>query len=83
MKAFEFRELSDSELQKRLQEEQENLSHLKFQKVIGQLENPMKIDHIKKDIARMRTVLRERALGTLPKKAAPSQAQAPAQEQKA
>lgn len=79
MKAFEFRALSDSELQKRIQEEQENLSHLRFQKVIGQLENPMKIDHIRKDIARMRTILRERVLGKSPKKAAPS----PAQEQKA
>ncbi|HLF19488.1 MAG TPA: 50S ribosomal protein L29 [Bacteroidota bacterium] len=79
MKAFEFRGLSDSELQKRIQEEQENLSHLRFQKVIGQLENPMKIDHIRKDIARMKTVLRERAMGKSPKKAAPS----PAQEQKA
>ncbi|MBI4428418.1 MAG: 50S ribosomal protein L29 [Ignavibacteriales bacterium] len=81
MKAFEFRQLSDSELLKRLQEEQENLSHLKFQKVIGQLENPMKIDHIKKDIARMRTILRERALRQ--SSAMPQQAQTQAQEQKA
>ena len=72
MKAFEFRELSDSELQKRIQEEQENLSHLRFQKVIGQLENPMKIDHIRKDIARMKTVLRERAMGKSPAKITPS-----------
>lgn len=63
MKAFEVRALSDVELQKRIQEERENLSNLKFQKVIGQLENPMKMDHIKKDIARMKTILRERSLG--------------------
>lgn len=80
MKAFEFRQLSDSELQKRLQEEQENLSHLKFQKVIGQLENPMKIDHIKKDIARMNTILRERALGTVIPKT--EKVHVPAQEEK-
>ena len=60
MKAFEFRKLSDVELEKRIQEEHENLAHLEFQKVIGQLENPMKLGHIRKDIARMRTILRER-----------------------
>ncbi|MGB2868567.1 MAG: 50S ribosomal protein L29 [Bacteroidota bacterium] len=60
MKAFEFRKLSDTELQKRIQEEQENLSNLQFQKVIGQLENPMKLGHIRKDIARMKTILQER-----------------------
>lgn len=62
MKAFEFRKLSDTELQKRIQEEQENLSNLQFQKVIGQLENPMKLSHIKKDIARMKTILQERKM---------------------
>jgi large subunit ribosomal protein L29 len=60
MKAHEFRQLSDEELLKRIQEEQENLSHLRFQKVIGQLENPMRIGQIQSDIARMKTVLRER-----------------------
>ena len=60
MKAFELRKLSDAELQKRIQEEEENLAHLKFQKVLSQLENPMKIRHIRKDVARMRTILSER-----------------------
>jgi large subunit ribosomal protein L29 len=63
MKAFEFRKLSDTELKKRIQEEQESLSHLKFQSVIGQLQNPMKVSQIKKDIARMRTILRQREFG--------------------
>ncbi len=62
MKTFELRQLSDAELKKRIQEEQENLANLRFQKVIGQLENPMKIRQIKRDIARMYTVLRERSL---------------------
>ncbi|MCX7983579.1 MAG: 50S ribosomal protein L29 [Bacteroidetes bacterium] len=62
MKAFELRQLSDAELQKRIQEEEENLANLRFQKVIGQLENPMKIRQIKRDIARMYTILRERSL---------------------
>lgn len=80
MKAFEVRALSDAELQKRIQEERENLSHLKFQKVIGQLENPMKMDHIKKEIARMQTILRERSLGKSVQTAVPVQ---PVTEKKA
>jgi large subunit ribosomal protein L29 len=63
MKAFECRKLSDPELRKRIQEEEESLSALKFQKVIGQLQNPMKMGHIKKDIARMKTILRQRESG--------------------
>lgn len=62
MKALELRKLSDGELEKRIQEETQNLSNLRFQKVIGQLENPMKLVHIRKDIARMKTLLRERKL---------------------
>jgi large subunit ribosomal protein L29 len=62
MKAHDLRQLSDAELLKRIQEEEENLSHLKFQKVIGQLENPMKLGHVKKDIARIKTILRDRQL---------------------
>jgi large subunit ribosomal protein L29 len=70
MKAFEFRKLSDVELQKRIQEEQESLSHLKFQSVIGQLQNPMKMGQIKKDIARMKTILRQRGFEQTPQPAA-------------
>ncbi|HTP12758.1 MAG TPA: 50S ribosomal protein L29 [Bacteroidota bacterium] len=66
MKAFEFRKLSDVELKKRIQEEEESLSHLKFQKVVGQLQNPMKMSQIRKDIARMKTILREREFGAAP-----------------
>ena len=62
MKAHELRQLSDAELQKRIQDEEENLSNLKFQKVIGQLENPMKLGHVRKDIARIKTILRDRQL---------------------
>jgi large subunit ribosomal protein L29 len=62
MKVHELRQLSDVELQKRIQEEEENLSNLRFQKVIGQLENPMKLGLIRKDVARMKTILRERSL---------------------
>jgi len=62
MKAFELRTLSDVELLKRIQEEEESLAHLRFQKVISQLENPMKIRKTRKEIARMQTILRERQL---------------------
>ncbi len=62
MKAFELRELSDAELTTRIQEAEENLAHLRFQKVISQLENPMKIMLTRRDIARMKSILRERQL---------------------
>ena len=62
MKAHELRHLSDEEITKRIIDEEENLSHLRFQKVIGQLENPMKLGHIRRDIAKMKTILREREL---------------------
>jgi len=62
MKAHDLRQLSNAELLKRIQEEEENLSHLKFQKVIGQLENPMKLGHVRKVIARIKTILRDRQL---------------------
>ncbi len=68
MKPFELRELSDAELLKRIQEEEESLSNLRFQKVLSQLENPMKLRLIRKDIARMRTILRERQLKASPAK---------------
>ena len=62
MKAFELRELSDTELTRRIQEEEESLANLRFQKVISQLENPMKLRSTRKDIARMKSILRERQL---------------------
>ena len=70
MKAHELRQLSDAELLKRIQEEEENLSHLKFQKVIGQLENPMKLGHVRKDIARIKTILRDRQMNNSNEKSA-------------
>ena len=75
MKAHELRQLSDAELLKRIQEEEENLSHLKFQKVIGHLENPMKLGHVRKVIARIKTILRDRQLNPSPEQ--PAQAEQP------
>jgi large subunit ribosomal protein L29 len=60
MKTLELRAMSDAELSKRIQEAEDNLAHLRFQKVISQLENPMKIMLTRRDIARMKTLLRQR-----------------------
>ena len=62
MKIFEIREIPEAELAKRMKDEEENLIHLKFQKATSQLESPVKIRNVRRDIARMKTVLRERAL---------------------
>jgi len=62
MKARELRERSDEELQRTLEELQEQLFKLRFQKSTGQIENPGKIRAVRKDIARVLTVMRERRL---------------------
>jgi large subunit ribosomal protein L29 len=62
MKIYELRELPDQELKNRLKEEQENLANLFFQKETSQLESPIKIRTVRRMIAKMRTVLREREL---------------------
>lgn len=62
MKIHDLRELPDKELLNRLKEEQENLANLFFQKATSQLESPIKIRTVRRTIARMRTVLREREL---------------------
>ena len=59
MKIFEIREIPVNELRKRIKDEEENLIHLKFQKATSQLESPIKIRTVRRDIARMKTVLRE------------------------
>ncbi len=63
MKASDIREFSKEELQSRLQEVKKNLFNLKFQKASGQLDNFMKIKSLKKDVAKIETVLREKELG--------------------
>ncbi len=62
MKAHDIRELPLEELRKRIRDEEENLVNLKFQKATSQLESPIKIRLVRRDIARMRTVLREKEL---------------------
>jgi len=58
MKSFEIRESPEEELRKRIKDEEENLVHLKFQKATSQLESPIKVRTVRRDIARMKTALR-------------------------
>ena len=63
MKARELRELSDEELESKETEFKDQLFKLKFQHALGQLENAMKLKNIKKNIARIKTILREKSKG--------------------
>jgi len=62
MKAKEVRDLTAADLEKRLSELKEELFNLRFQLATGQLDNPMRIRDVRKDIARVKTIMRERAL---------------------
>ncbi len=59
MKASEIRELSNVELNEKLTALKAELFNLRFQHAINQLENPMRMKEVKKDIARIKTVLRQ------------------------
>jgi large subunit ribosomal protein L29 len=64
MKIKELRELSVEELKHREGELVDQLFKLRFQKSLGQLESPMKIKTIKRDIARIKTLLNRAAKAT-------------------
>jgi large subunit ribosomal protein L29 len=59
MKAKEIKELSAVELDDKLKQLKAELFNLRFQLAINQLDNPMRISVVKKDIARVKTVMRE------------------------
>ena len=61
--ALELRSLEDDELANRLKEAKEELFNLRFQAATGQLENHGRLNAVRKEIARIYTVLRERELG--------------------
>jgi len=63
MKPTELRELSDEELKDKDQELKDQLFKLKFQHALGQLEDAMKLKNIKRDRARIQTILNERERG--------------------
>jgi large subunit ribosomal protein L29 len=62
MKESKVRDLSIIELEQKEKDLSEELFNLKFQLAVGQLENTMRITQVKKDIARTKTVLKEREL---------------------
>ena len=59
MKAMEIREMSLVELNQKLGELKSELFNLRFQLAVNQLDNPMRVKAVKKDIARINTVIRE------------------------
>jgi large subunit ribosomal protein L29 len=63
IKAHELDELNDVDLETRLREAKEELFNLRFQAATGQLESHGRLRTVKKDIARIYTVVRERELG--------------------
>ncbi len=63
MKPTEIRELADEELKVKELELKDQLFKLKFQHTLGQLENAVKMKNVKKDIARIKTILLEKSKG--------------------
>jgi large subunit ribosomal protein L29 len=62
MKATEVRELSSEELGKKLGDLKRDLFYLRMQHATNQLDNPLKIKEVKKNIARVQTIIREKQL---------------------
>jgi large subunit ribosomal protein L29 len=58
----ELRELNDAELEHRLGEAKEELFNLRFQQATGQLDNVARIPQVRRDVARIETLLREREI---------------------
>jgi large subunit ribosomal protein L29 len=65
MKVAEIRNMTDDELQRKIGDAYQELMNLRFQFSAGQLKNTNRLKEVKKDIARMRTVWRERELDRL------------------
>lgn len=63
MKINEIRDLSTQELEDKVKDLKEELFNLRFQNATNQLDNPMRIVSVKKDIAKIKTVLKEKELG--------------------
>ncbi len=64
MKANKIRELTDEELNKKVSDYKEELFNLRFQMATGQLDNPMRIRDVRKNIARCKTILRMREIAS-------------------
>jgi len=59
----ELRDMTDTELKKKLVDTKDELFRLRFQMATGQLDNPMKLKEVRRGIARVQTIIRERELG--------------------
>jgi large subunit ribosomal protein L29 len=64
MRADEVRELSDDEIKQKISESQEELFRLRFRSATQQIENPSLIKSLRRDVARMRTILRQREMAS-------------------
>ncbi|MCT4565515.1 MAG: 50S ribosomal protein L29 [Maledivibacter sp.] len=62
MKANKLRDMTSQELSQKLNDLKAELFNLRFQLATGQLENPLTIRTVKKDIARVKTIIREREI---------------------
>ncbi len=62
MKIFEIREMNNEEIIKRIQEEETNLVDLRFQAELKNLTNTSKLKLVRRDVAKMKTVLKEREM---------------------
>lgn len=62
MKATEIRSLSVEDLNKKLADLKTELFNLRFQHAVNQLDNPLRLNDVKKDIARVKTAIREKEL---------------------
>ncbi len=65
VKVDKMRELTDEELVRKVSDYKEELFNLRFQIATGQLDNPMRIKDVRKNIARCKTILRQRELSRL------------------
>lgn len=65
MKVDQIRQMTDDEILAKLKEFKEELFNLRFQMATGQLDNPMRLKAVRKNIARVKTIQRERELGAL------------------
>jgi large subunit ribosomal protein L29 len=70
VKAEKIREMGPEDLRNKERELQEQLFRLRFQKSIGQLDNALKIREVRRDVARVKTVLRQRSAAAAAGKAA-------------
>ena len=62
MKMSEIKDLSVAELQRRLSDEEESLANLRFQLTTSQLESPIKVRLVRRDIARIKTLLGQKLI---------------------